>query len=124
MNNDTRIWLQQKAIMAAPNEACGFIMENGDIIEIRNVAINPKRTFHMDYHQMVEKLSDREDFVKGIWHTHPGGSVVPSYTDLSAIKMGAVQSHWDYWIVTADGVHLYEANRFAVQNSAFWGNFT
>ena len=110
-------------MQAAPYEACGFIMCDGSIVEIRNVAVNPQRGFHMDYHDMVEKLSGREEFIAGIWHTHPRGTTTPSHTDLNAIKMGAVQSNWDYWIVTADGVHLYEALRFAPQDCAFWSGF-
>ena len=111
-------------MQAAPYEACGFIMCDGSIVEIRNVATNPERSFHMDYQEMVEKLSVREDFIAGIWHTHPKGTVTPSHTDLNAIKIGAVQAHWKYWIVTADGVYLYESNRFAKQDNTFWEKFT
>ena len=123
MNDDTRIWLQRRAAQAAPFEACGFILDNGDIVEIRNVATNPERSFHMDFHQMVEKLSGRDEYIAGIWHTHPKGTITPSHTDLHAIKIGAIKPDWDYWIVTTDGVYKYESNRFAPQEDSFWDDF-
>ena len=123
MNDEARTWLQRRAIQAAPQEVCGFIMENGDIVEIRNVATNPHRAFRMDHKHMVEKLSGREDFIAGIWHTHPKGTTTPSHADLNAIKIGAVQRNWDYWIVTADSVTLVDSGRYMPQSDGFWETF-
>lgn len=97
----------RRAKQAAPFEACGFIMESGEIIEIRNVATNPMRNFKMDRQDLIEKLCNETDFISAIWHTHPGGSTVPSHTDITAIKMGAVQRNWDYLVVTEQSVNLY-----------------
>lgn len=123
MNEETRKWLCRRAIQAAPLEACGFIMEDGDIIEIRNVATNPAKGFRMDKSQLFEKLSDRIDFIQGIWHTHPSGSLRPSHTDLNAIKIGAIQPNWDYWIVTSEDIAYYPAKSFAPQQDSFWLDF-
>lgn len=41
-------WLLRRAAQAAPFEVCGFIMCDGSIIEIRNVAENPYHTFKPD----------------------------------------------------------------------------
>lgn len=123
MNDEARTWLQRRAVQAAPYEACGFIMDDGSILEIRNVAVNPHRAFRMDHKHMVEKLSGREDFIAGIWHTHPKGTTTPSHADLNAIKIGAVQRNWDYWIVTADSVTLVDSGRYMPQSDGFWETF-
>ena len=98
-------------------------MEAGDIIEIRNVSLAPKRHFKMDMQEVVEKLSDRDDFIEGIWHTHPGGTTYPSQTDLDGIKCGAIQRNWDYWIVTANSVNLFVPNNYAPQEHSYWEQF-
>lgn len=117
-------WLMRRAAQAAPLEACGFIMEDGDIIEIRNVSLAPMRAFKMDKMQLVEKVRDRIDFIQGIWHTHPGGSIHPSQTDLDGITMGAIARHWDYYIVTANDVHLYVAEHYAPKEHSYWSRFS
>lgn len=125
MQPEARDWLVRRAMQAAPFEVCGFIMEDGDIIEIRNVSLAPARHFKMDRQDMVEKLKDRVDFIKGIWHTHPGGTTVPSKTDLDGIKSGSIQRNWDYWIVTSSGVHYYETRLYAPQEDiSFWERFS
>lgn len=110
-------------MQAAPYEVCGFIMEQGDIIEIRNVSLAPMRHFKMDREQLIEKLSGRVDFIAGIWHTHPKGTTQPSHTDLDGIKCGAIQRNWDYYIVTSAGVHLYKPEHYAPQSDSFWAKF-
>jgi len=116
-------WLVRKAQQAAPFEACGFIMEDGDIIEIANVSLAPMRAFKMDRDEMFEKLCDRVDFIQGIWHTHPGGSCHPSETDLDGITLGAIARHWDYYIVTATDVHMYSAEHYAPKEHSYWSRF-
>ena len=123
MNEETRKFLQRRAFEASPYEVCGFIMEDGSIVEIRNVATNRIKGFRMDRDEMIQKLSDRADFIKGIWHTHPSGTIHPSHTDLNAIRMGAIQRNWDYWIVTASSVSLYIPNHYAPQDNSFWSEF-
>jgi proteasome lid subunit RPN8/RPN11 len=123
MNDDAREWLLRRAMQAAPFEACGFVMEDGDVIEIRNVSLAPARHFKMDRNQLFEKLSDRTDFIAGVWHTHPGGTTHPSRTDLEGIKCGAIQRNWDYWIVTKDSVNLYVSQHYAPQDHVFWNKF-
>ena len=132
MNPEQRRWLCNRAISAAPYEACGFVMENGDIIEIRNVAVNRMRQFRMDCQEMVEKLIDRDDFITAVWHTHPGGNPNPSVKDLESISCGAIQRNWLYLIVTSTGVHPYYPNNYVAEDLSgwhipdlsFWSRFT
>jgi proteasome lid subunit RPN8/RPN11 len=95
--------LRRRAAEAAPLEACGFVMRDGSIIEIRNVAENPHGTFSMDLRQIRRTVDVRK--IAAMWHTHPGGDIRPSKADLQAIRL----CEWGYLIVTADKVALYEA---------------
>lgn len=117
-------WLVRRATQSAPLEACGFIMDDGEIIEIRNVSLAPMRHFKMDTGQMGEKLRGRVDSIHGIWHTHPSGNPHPSETDLDGIKLGAIQRNWSYYIVTATGCHLYVTNDYAPQEHSYWSRFS
>jgi proteasome lid subunit RPN8/RPN11 len=118
-----RHWLCRRALQSAPYEACGFILDTEEIVEIRNVSLTPYSAFTMDRSQMTEKLYGREHNIRGIWHTHPGGTIVPSSTDLAGIKCGAILRTWEYYIVTATGVHLYAPERYAPQENPFWEAF-
>ena len=105
-------WFRRRAVKASPFEVCGFVMRNGDIVEIRNVAENPYDTFTMDLRQISRKIGVTK--IAAMWHSHPGGDIRPSKADLKAIRL----CEWGYVIATADEVALYEAK----QNS-FWDAF-
>ena len=123
LTDTNRDWLQRRAMQAAPYEACGFILFNDEIVEIRNVAQFPERGFLMDKYQVIKSVGAHMGNVAGIWHTHPQGTLVPSATDLYAIKIGAIQSHWDYYIATGLAVVEYDAKSFAPQPDTFWDRF-
>lgn len=60
ITEEAREWLVRRAIQAAPYEVCGFVMDSGEVIEIRNVSLAPARHFKMCRQQMYEKLRDRD----------------------------------------------------------------
>lgn len=124
MNDQVRQWLMRRAAQAAPHEACGFVMDDGSIVEIRNVSPYPARRFAMDRQQVYEKIGDRIDAITGVWHTHPSGIPKPTATDIESIARGAVQRHWRYFIATAQEVQEYATNRFAPQDDSFWEAFS
>lgn len=113
----------RRAKQAAPYEICGFILENGEILEIRNISLAPMRAFKMDRQQLIERLSHRSEFITGIWHSHPRGTTVPSETDLEGIKCGAIQPNWNYYIVTSNDVYKYDTGLYAPQPDSFWKVF-
>lgn len=96
-------WLRARAADAHPFEVCGFVMTDGDIIEIANVASDPLNTFRMDLRQIRRRVNLNR--IAAIWHTHPAGDIRPSEADLNAIRL----CEWGYLIVTSDEVALYEA---------------
>lgn len=74
-----------------PNEACGIVMYPNLVIELPNVAGNPRQAYEIDNEDLVKTLAqrimtidtiEREDIL--IWHTHPSGLVGPSQGDLDA----------------------------------------
>jgi proteasome lid subunit RPN8/RPN11 len=105
-------WLTARATNAHPFEVCGFIMRDGSIIEIRNLAKNPRHYFRMDLRQIGRTVDTRA--ISAIWHTHPNGDVRPSQKDLEAIRL----CDWGYVIATEHEVVLYGARK-----SAFWDGF-
>lgn len=123
VNEKARKWLVRRAVQAAPFEACGFILDTGDVVEIRNESLAPLRHFKMCGRDAFSKLNGTLDHVVGIWHTHPRGPHTPSREDLEAIKTGAIQPHWSYYIVTPDGVHEYDASLFAPKDHGHWEQF-
>ncbi len=49
------------------NERCGFVMKDGSIIEIANVAKDPREGYEMDALEAIKHLKD----AAATWHTHP-----------------------------------------------------
>lgn len=114
-------WLRRRAMQSAPLEACGFIFDDGSIVEIRNVATDPRKSFKMDLVQANQKISGKK--VYAIWHTHPSGSVKPSKDDIMAMNSGHIRPHWKYLIVSATEISEIDVNSFAPQDDSFWNSF-
>jgi len=117
-------WLQRRAIQAAPFEACGFILNDGEIIEIPNGAEDPSRHFLMTSDGLAKTLKPGQiSRIIGIWHTHPKGSNEPSYTDIHAMSIGAVQPDWLYLIATGSAVTWWNPKDYVPQDNSFWNEF-
>lgn len=105
MKQETRNLLCSKAIEAAPNEACGFILEDETIVECENISETPKTSFRMSGCDVLNKLEQHGlSRISGIWHTHPRGTTYPSATDIRSVLVGAIDESWKYYIVTKDEV--------------------
>lgn len=101
-NPDIKILYPELQKFYAPegDERAGFIMTDGSIVEVRNIAENRQDDF-LGYPDDIVKYCD--DAV-GSWHTHPGkdGNLsVKDYYNFSA---------WEdlyHCIVGSDGVRTY-----------------
>jgi len=125
MNDETRKWLRDKALQAAPLEACGFILDDGKIIECANVSRKPTVSFEMSSHDILNKLVGYDlSSIIAIWHTHPGGTPYPSKTDVHAMNIGAIHENWDYYIVTKDEVTQWNPKDYAPKTDNFWEEFS
>lgn len=116
--------MRDKAFQALPNEACGFILSDGRIIEVGNFAEDPTSSFRMAIPDLAKKLTPEEfSQIIGIWHTHPKGSIVPSSTDIEAMRCGVINQDWLYLIATVDKVTVWHPKSYAVQDNSFWNKF-
>ena len=70
----------------APMEACGVVLHDGRVVEIRNVARRPG-LFEMDATELVAVYEEYGD-IDGVWHSHPGGTKDPSVEDLEVHPKG------------------------------------
>lgn len=82
-------------------EVCGFITYDWTIVPIRNVALRPARAFEMDEDELLALMRRTNGRLLGIYHTHPGGSPMPSDTD----ETFCYANYYRYFIVTATGVY-------------------
>jgi proteasome lid subunit RPN8/RPN11 len=98
-----RDWLIKRAKQGAPYEVCGFILGDGSVVEIPNVATDPTKTFAMDREHLVTKVPDPKAVV-ALWHSHPDGRQAPSDTDL---RCAQVFPGWIFIIVTSEGLYPY-----------------
>jgi proteasome lid subunit RPN8/RPN11 len=51
-------------------ERCGLVLKDGTIVDIPNIADDPKTSFEMDLEAALPYLDG--DDVAATWHTHPG----------------------------------------------------
>ena len=122
ITEETRIWLRRRELQAQPYEACGFILNDGTIVEIRNSYHDPMRGFLMSRTDLTEKVPN-PDVVYAIWHTHPKGSLRPSKSDIDSMYQGAIPAHWKYLIVTTIDIKEMDPKTFVAQDNSFWGEF-
>lgn len=125
MKRDSIIaWLRRRAIQAAPYEACGFILNDGEIVEVANGAENPLEEWQMTAEDLSKRLT-AEQFsqIIAVWHTHPRGSKAPSPKDIQAMIVGAIKQDWMYLIATQDGVTQWNPKNYAPQGDSFWNEF-
>lgn len=76
---------QLKAIVLRnqPREAVGLLADDGRIIELTNHSSEPEKNFEVTRIELLEVLSS-EPHLKNLifWHSHPGGGIGPSRTDM------------------------------------------
>lgn len=72
-----------------PAEACGIVIHAQQVIELPNRSLTPHSTFRMlmediafELDRRKERLTEEQWLEMVIWHTHPGGLIGPSRTDI------------------------------------------
>ena len=73
---------------AAPQEACGLLFSEGEVITgfqaTENVAESPEMRFEIDPRALFAALKAERaggPRIAGYWHSHPSGDATPSATD-------------------------------------------
>lgn len=92
-------------------EVCGFVLSDGSYIPIRNVAEDTVREFVFqpdEQSRAVMYLVGVGVKIVGVFHSHPGGSEVPSETDLAGWPRLLDGSYCRYWIIANRKVLEFE----------------
>jgi proteasome lid subunit RPN8/RPN11 len=88
----------------APDEACGLLILPSTseylLYHLENEAENPRRSYAMSPQAIGQIVETQEVWEQQttIWHTHPGGMVGPSPSDLEIMVKGC-----RYMVVTLPG---------------------
>ncbi len=88
----------------AAEERCGFVLEDGTLVEISNVHSEPTKGFRMDPFELLQHLDDP---LVGTWHTHPDGDPNLSQEDYAGFLNWPHLKH--YIVGTLDGEPTVEA---------------
>lgn len=98
--------LRIKAYQNPHREVCGFITKSQIIIDVENIADDPKHEFFMSPNSQYEIMRTYKNNILGIWHTHPSGIPYPSEKDTLGAEFGLPLDYW-YWVVTTEYVYQY-----------------
>lgn len=93
--------------LAGEKEKVGFVLKNGDIVELANICDNPVEGFVIKADDMLKY----EDQVVATWHTHPKASANLSVGDYLSFRNYPKLRHY---IVGTDGVFEYAVRGKAV----------
>ncbi len=93
-------------------ERVGFILANGDVVEVENVCSEPMNGFEVS----GEDLIKHQDAI-GSWHTHPGQNSNLSTNDWYGFRSW---SEWTHFIVGTDGVQSYRVDEGRVLEDNKW----
>ena len=58
--------IRRLACLKPNQEACGFVLNDGHVVEVKNKADDPVNQFVIDH----ETYAEYEDEIKGVWHSH------------------------------------------------------
>ncbi len=81
-------------------ERVGFVLPHGKIVEVDNIALDPKIGFDVS----ADDLITYGDDAVATWHTHPGASNNLSTEDMHTFL---AWSNLDHYIIGNDGVRKY-----------------
>lgn len=97
---------QLSPLLTGSKERVGFILANGELVEVENVCSEPEQGFEVSGADLVKYEHD----AIATWHTHPGKDSNLSVNDYRGFKNWPKLTHY---IVGIDGVSGY-----AIDNGA------
>lgn len=92
------------------HERAGFVLSNGEVVELTNVSEDPQQEFRASDLEVLEHV-DKD--IAALWHTHPGGRSVLSPEDWKTFLDWPGAQHI---IVGVDGVRFYAVKGRGVIN--------
>ncbi|NHW36716.1 M67 family metallopeptidase [Paenibacillus aceris] len=120
--------LLQHSLQKLPEEACGLILgehspsANGSLfahalIPLHNCANDPRGHFELSPNEMIPYLTDSQNPVIGLFHSHPTAPAIPSELDL--------QTLWHtiptYWILSLQHMHNPELLLYQIKKAVSTG---
>lgn len=81
-------------------ERVGFILPDGEVVEVKNVCEDPRNGFQVD----AADLLDYALVAVATWHTHPNASKVLTVEDYTGFLN---YPDLDHYIIGTDGVAKY-----------------
>lgn len=51
------------------DERCGVLLKDGTVVELANLADDPRKSFEMDLEPVLDHID--ADAIEAMWHTHP-----------------------------------------------------
>lgn len=100
--------------VAAP-ERCGFVLPDGQVVEVKNICHEPADGFDIS----GEDLLEYEDRAAGSWHTHTGKDCNLTREDLLSFLNWPTLKHY---IVGSDGVAVYVVEKGNVLRAATYSS--
>lgn len=75
--------ISQVVFSEKPREAVGLLTSDGRVIQLTNRSSEPESNFEITKADLLEALSSESNLTGLIfWHSHPGGGIGPSRTDM------------------------------------------
>lgn len=74
-----------------PNECCGVILADGDVMQLPNIHSDPAAGFHIEPKSFLEQL---ELGAIGTWHTHPQADPNLSHEDMAGFRQWPNLTHY------------------------------
>ena len=93
-------------------ERCGFILKDGEIVELENCNPDPMQGFEIDSQDILAYLPH----LSGVWHTHPGSTSVLSGEDQGYMLIWPDLEHF---VIGQDGVRKYVIKDMAIVDEDF-----
>ncbi|MDU0204123.1 M67 family metallopeptidase [Paenibacillus sp. MAH-36] len=98
-----------------PEEACGLILGKStspkeellasSFVPMRNCSTKPRIHFELDPAEMIPYLTNSQNPVIGLFHSHPTASAVPSAADLQTL-WHTIPTHWILSLANPDNPEL------------------
>jgi proteasome lid subunit RPN8/RPN11 len=94
--------IRDLARVGLPREVCGFVLQDWEVIYIKNVARDPVNEFTMQPDDQLEWMFHRGHELLGIYHSHPSGKIGLSAPDKLMLRL---HPNLRFWIATTSDVY-------------------